>query len=127
MTFIFSIVIPVYVSDISFIYLFHIIAVLCESKNFVMHIFSLLYLFICHKFTQPCFIGIATTAVGTFGSRSQIVPDWSKEPWCICVGYAHWSVKKREWVKTNFIFLRTYSVSNLCVYRKTCTYTLRKL
>ena len=30
--FIFSIVIPVYVSDISFIYLFHIIAVLCESK-----------------------------------------------------------------------------------------------
>ena len=30
-TFIFRIVIPVYVSDISFIYLFHIIAVLCES------------------------------------------------------------------------------------------------
>ena len=31
-TFIFRIVIPVYVSDISFIYLFHIIVVLCESK-----------------------------------------------------------------------------------------------
>ena len=44
-TFIFRIVIPVYVSDISFIYLFHIIAVLCESKYFVMHIFSLFYLF----------------------------------------------------------------------------------
>ena len=43
--FIFSIVISVYVSDISFIYLFHIIAVLCESKYFVMHIFSLFYLF----------------------------------------------------------------------------------
>ena len=43
--FISSIVIPVYVSDISFIYLFHIIAVLCESKYFVMHIFSLFYLF----------------------------------------------------------------------------------
>ena len=43
--FIFSIVIPVYVSDISFIYLFHIIAVLSESKYFVMHIFSLFYLF----------------------------------------------------------------------------------
>ena len=42
--FIFSIVIPVYVSDISFIYSFHI-AVLCESKYFVMHIFSLFYLF----------------------------------------------------------------------------------
>ena len=44
-TFIFRIVIPVYVSDISFIYLFHITAVLCESKHFVMHIFSLFYLF----------------------------------------------------------------------------------
>ena len=44
-TFIFRIVIPVYVSDISFIYLFHIIAVVCESKYFVMHIFSLFYLF----------------------------------------------------------------------------------
>ena len=44
-TFIFRIVIPVYVSDISFIYLFHIIAVLCESKYFVMHIFSFFYLF----------------------------------------------------------------------------------
>ena len=43
--FIFSIVIPVYVSDISFIYLFHIIAVLCESKYSVMHKFSLFYLF----------------------------------------------------------------------------------
>ena len=43
--FIFSIVIPVYVSDISFIYLFLIIVVLCESKYFVMHIFSLFYLF----------------------------------------------------------------------------------
>ena len=43
--FIFIIVIPVYVSDISFIYLFHIIAVLCESKYFVMLIFSLFYLF----------------------------------------------------------------------------------
>ena len=43
--FIFRIVIPVYVLDISFIYLFHIIAVLCESKYFVMHIFSLFYLF----------------------------------------------------------------------------------
>ena len=43
--FIFIIVIPVYVSDISFIYLFLIIAVLCESKYFVMHIFSLFYLF----------------------------------------------------------------------------------
>ena len=43
--FIFIIVIPVYVSDISFIYLFRIIAVLCESKYFVMHIFSLFYLF----------------------------------------------------------------------------------
>ena len=62
-----------------------------------------------------------------FGSRSQIVSDWSKEPWCICVGYAHWSVKKRESVETDFIILRTYSVSDLCVYRKTCTYTLRKL
>ena len=30
--FIFRIVIPVYISDISCIYLFHIIAVLCESK-----------------------------------------------------------------------------------------------
>ena len=39
--FIFSIA----VSDILFIYLFHIIAVLCESKYFVMHIFSLFYLF----------------------------------------------------------------------------------
>ena len=45
MTFIFSIVIPVYVSDISFIYLFHIIAVLCESNYFVLRIFSLLYIF----------------------------------------------------------------------------------
>ena len=45
MTFIFSIVIPVYVSDISFIYLFHIIAVLCESNYFIMHIFSLFYIF----------------------------------------------------------------------------------
>ena len=35
--------------------------------------------------------------------------------------------KRREWVETDFIFLRTYSVSDLCVYRKTCTYTLRKL
>ena len=43
--FIFSTIIPVYVSDISFIYLFHIIALLCESKYFVMHIFSLFYLF----------------------------------------------------------------------------------
>ena len=43
--FIFSIVILVYVLDISFIYLFHIIAVLCESNYFVMHIFSLFYLF----------------------------------------------------------------------------------
>ena len=43
--FIFSIVIPVYVSGISFIYLFHIIAVLRESKYFVMYIFSLFYLF----------------------------------------------------------------------------------
>ena len=43
--FIFSIVIPVYISDISFIYLFYIIAVLCESKYFVMHIFSFFYLF----------------------------------------------------------------------------------
>ena len=43
--FIFTIVIPVRVSDISFIYLFYIIAVLCESKYFVMHIFSLFYLF----------------------------------------------------------------------------------
>ena len=43
--FIFIIVIPVYVSDISFIYLFLIIAVLCESKYFVMYIFSLFYLF----------------------------------------------------------------------------------
>ena len=43
--FIFSIVIPVYVSDISFFYLNHIIAVLCESKYFVMHIISLFYLF----------------------------------------------------------------------------------
>ena len=42
---IFSIVIPVYVSDILFIYLFHTIAVLCESKYLVMHIFSLFYLF----------------------------------------------------------------------------------
>ena len=42
--FIFSIIIPVYVPDILFIYLFHIIAVLCESKYFVMHIFSLFYL-----------------------------------------------------------------------------------
>ena len=45
MTFIFSIVIPVYVSDISFIYLFHIIVVLCESNYFVMHIFSLFFIF----------------------------------------------------------------------------------
>ena len=44
-TFIFRIVIPVYVSDISFIYLFPIIVVLYESKYFVMHIFSLFYLF----------------------------------------------------------------------------------
>ena len=43
--FVFSIVIPVYASDILLIYLFHIIAVLCESKYFVMYIFSLFYLF----------------------------------------------------------------------------------
>ena len=42
--FIFSIVIPVYVSDISFIYLFHIIAVLCVSI-LLCNIFSLFYLF----------------------------------------------------------------------------------
>ena len=89
-------------------------------------LFFIYDLFIRRKFTQPCFSGAANRC-RDFGSRSQIVPDWSKEPWCICVGYAHWSVKRREWVETDFIFLRTYFVSDLCVYRKTFTYTLRKL
>ena len=40
----------------------------CEMMFVLFFIYDL---FIRHKFTQPCFSGVATTAVGT----SQIVPD----------------------------------------------------
>ena len=91
--------------------------------------FVLFFLFMTYLFVISLFnLALAALPLPLYiGSHSQIVSDWSKEPWCICVGYAHWSVRKRESVETDFIFLRTYSVSDLCVYRKTCTYTLRKL
>ena len=49
----------------------------------------------CHKFTQPSFSGVPTTAVST-SVPSEIVPDWSKEPWCTRVGYVHLSVEKKR-------------------------------
>ena len=38
---------------------------LCNCKMMFVLFFFIYDLFICHKFTQPCFSGVATTAVGT--------------------------------------------------------------
>ena len=38
----------------------------CKMMFVLLLFFFFIYdLFICHKFTQPCFSGVATTAVGT--------------------------------------------------------------
>ena len=87
-------------------------------------LFFIYDLFICHRFTQPC----STTAVGTSVPALRLSLIGRKSRGAFVSATLIGQTKKiREWVETDFTFLRTYSVNDLCVYRKTCTYTLRKL
>ena len=84
-------------------------------------------LYICHKITKPCFSSVATTAVRTSVPALRLSLIGRKSRGAFVSATLVGQSKKGNGFETDFVFLRTYSVSDLCVYRKTCTYTLRKL
>ena len=96
----------------------------CKVISFIFFIYDL---FICLKFTQPRFSGVATAAVGTSVPAPRLSLIGRKSRGAFVSATLIGQSKKRGWVETDLFFLRTYCVSDLCVYRKTCTYTLRKL